>query len=104
MELVRFTTLQKKDGKNGHSLKYSGDIVFIQKPGYISNRRFGSTHASGMNYDTHVPLLFYGQGITKGSTVERTEIPDIAPTMSVLLGISFPNGTTGNPIKAVFDH
>jgi predicted AlkP superfamily pyrophosphatase or phosphodiesterase len=90
--------------QNGHSLKYSGDIVFIQKPGYISNRRFGSTHASGMNYDTHVPLLFYGQGITKGSTVERTEIPDIAPTISVLLGISFPNGTTGNPIKEVFDH
>ena len=89
--------------QNGHSPKYSGDIVFIQKPGYISNRRFGSTHASGMNYDTHVPLLFYGQGISKGSTVERTEIADIAPTMSVLLGISFPNGTTGNPIKAVFD-
>lgn len=27
--------------QNGHSLKCSGDIVFIQKPGYISNQRFG---------------------------------------------------------------
>ncbi|MAJ31593.1 MAG: hypothetical protein CMC18_02925 [Flavobacteriaceae bacterium] len=27
--------------QNGHSLKCSGDIVFIQKQGYISNQRFG---------------------------------------------------------------
>jgi len=46
-------------------------------------------------------LLFYGKGIKKGNTFVRTEIPDIAPTISALLGIAFPNGTTGKPIVEV---
>jgi xanthosine utilization system XapX-like protein len=45
--------------------------------------------------------LFYGAGIKKGKTYELTEIPDIAPTISALLGIEFPNGTTGKVIAEV---
>ena len=56
-----------------------------------------------MTYDTHVPLLFFGKGIRKGSTFERTEIIDIAPTISALLGISFPNGATGSPLDFVIE-
>ncbi|MEX0363281.1 MAG: alkaline phosphatase family protein, partial [Allomuricauda sp.] len=63
----------------------------------------GSTHGSPMIYDTHVPLLLFGKGIKKGSTVNRTEIPDIAPTVAVLLGVAFPNGTTGSPISEVLE-
>jgi predicted AlkP superfamily pyrophosphatase or phosphodiesterase len=84
--------------QNGYNQKRSGDILMVLKPGTISYSRTGSTHGSPQIYDTHVPLLFYGKGIQKGSTSERTEIPDIAPTISVLLGIAFPNGTTGTPI------
>ena len=32
-------------------------------------------------------------------TVERTEITDVAPTISSLLNISFPNGAIGTPIE-----
>ena len=38
-----------------------------------------------------------------GSTALRTEIPDIAPTLAALLGIAFPNGTTGKPITRVLE-
>ncbi|AWX43862.1 Alkaline phosphatase [Flagellimonas maritima] len=90
--------------QNGWNQKRSGDIIFVQKPGYVvSYRETGSTHGSPMIYDTHVPLLFFGNGIKKGSTAKRTEIPDIAPTISTLLGIAFPNGTTGTPIEEVLD-
>lgn len=89
--------------QNGYHLKRSGDVLVVPKPGFISYSETGSTHGSAQIYDTHVPLLFYGKGIHKGSTVKRTEIPDIAPTMSVLLGISFPNGTTGQPISEVLE-
>ncbi|MFD2101690.1 alkaline phosphatase PafA [Flagellimonas iocasae] len=89
--------------QNGYNQKRSGDILFVQRPGFIfSSGRTGSTHGSPMIYDTHAPLLFYGKGIKQGSTVNRTEIPDIAPTLAVLLGIAFPNGTTGKPIGEVF--
>ena len=73
----------------------------VLDPGVISYSRTGSTHGSAFSYDTHAPLLFYGAGIKKGKTYELTEIPDIAPTISALLGIEFPNGTTGKVIAEV---
>lgn len=89
--------------QNGYNQKRSGDVLFVFDPGFISYGRTGSTHGSPEIYDTHAPLLLYGKGIRQGSTVERTEIPDIAPTISSLLGIAFPSGTTGKPIEAVLE-
>lgn len=89
--------------QKGWHQKRSGDIVFVQRPGFISYSRTGSTHGSPMIYDTHVPLIFYGKGIKKGETAKRTEIPDIAPTLAVLLGTAFPNGATGTPIVQVLE-
>jgi predicted AlkP superfamily pyrophosphatase or phosphodiesterase len=89
--------------QNGYNQKRSGDILLVMKPGFISYSITGSTHGSPQIYDTHTPLLFYGKGIKAGSTVGRTEIPDIAPTISALLGISFPSGATGKPIIEVLD-
>ena len=89
--------------QNGWHHKRSGDILIVPKPAHISYPKTGSTHGSPMIYDTHVPLLFYGNGIKKGSTIHRTETPDIAPTLATMLGIAFPNGTTGKPIPAVLE-
>ncbi len=89
--------------QKGYNQKRSGDILIVLTPGVISYPKTGSTHGSPQIYDTHVPLLFYGKGIKRGSTVERTEIPDIAPTISALLGIAFPSGTTGKPIAKVLE-
>ncbi|MFD2915991.1 alkaline phosphatase PafA [Psychroserpens luteus] len=89
--------------QNGYNQKRSGDIILVADPGYISYGKTGSTHGSGLNYDTHVPLLFFGKGINHGETYDKTVIPDIAPTMSALLGISFPNAATGKPLGFVID-
>ncbi len=89
--------------QNGYNQKRSGDVLVVNAPGFINYSITGSTHGSVQIYDTHVPLLFYGKGIKKGSTAVRTEIPDIAPTIATLLGISFPNGTTGKPIVEVLE-
>ncbi|RAJ13480.1 alkaline phosphatase PafA [Olleya aquimaris] len=89
--------------QNGYNQKRSGDVLFVLDPAVISYSVTGSTHGSALNYDTHVPLLFYGHGIKNGSTLQRTTIPDIAPTMSSLLGISFPNGATGKPLEMVLE-
>lgn len=89
--------------QQGYHQKRSGDILLVLAPGVVTYPHTGSTHGSPQIYDTHVPLLFYGKGIKKGSTVRRTEIIDIAPTLAVLLGIAFPNGTTGQPIAQVIE-
>jgi len=89
--------------QKGYNQKRSGDILVISDPAFISYSKTGSTHGSGLNYDTHVPLLFFGKGIKHGETLQKTEITDIAPTMSALLGISFPNAAIGKPLEFVFD-
>ncbi|NQX85586.1 MAG: alkaline phosphatase family protein [Flavobacteriaceae bacterium] len=89
--------------QNGFNQKRSGDVLIMHDPAFISYSRTGSTHGSGLNYDTHVPLVFYGAGINKGGTIKRTNIVDIAPTISALLGISFPNGATGVPLSEVLE-
>ena len=102
MNSTAFTTGIEMLLQLGYSQKRSGDILIVGDPGFISYSKTGSTHGSGFNYDTHVPLIFYGFGINKGETVERTEITDVAPTISSLLNISFPNGAIGTPIgKAI---
>ncbi len=84
--------------KNGTNAKRSGDIQIVLQPGWFAGRSTGTTHGSPYNYDTHVPLLFYGWGIAKGETLRRTSIADIAPTVAALLHILAPSGTIGDPI------
>lgn len=84
--------------QKGYNPKRSGDILYMLLPGYIAKRPFSTTHGSAFIYNTHVPLLLYGNGIQKGSTFKRTKISDIAPTMCALLEVSNPIGTTGDPI------
>ena len=48
-------------------------------------------------------LLFFGKGIKQGETFQKTEITDIAPTMSALLNISYPNVNTGQPLDFVIE-
>ena len=89
--------------QNGYNQKRSGNILYTLKSGVISYTKTGSTHGSGYDYDTHVPLLFYGWGIRQGSTVQKTEITNIAPTIAALLGLEMPDGTTGVPLEFVLD-
>jgi len=85
----------------GFHQKRSGDVVYVLQNSYISYSRKGSTHGSGNNYDTQAPLLMFGNGIQQGKTYNRYHIPDIAPTISALLGIALPNGATGKVISEV---
>ncbi|THD69890.1 alkaline phosphatase family protein [Robertkochia marina] len=90
--------------RNGYHPKLSGDLRIIFNPGLISSgySRGGTSHGTAWVYDTHVPFILYGSGIPKGSSALRSEIPDIAPTISVLLGIPFPSGVTGKVRAEIF--
>jgi predicted AlkP superfamily pyrophosphatase or phosphodiesterase len=89
----------------GFNHKRSGDIAYALEPGWITfySSTTGTTHGSSYTYDTNVPMLFYGTGIRKGVSVQYHPITDLAPTLSILLKIKFPNGCTGQPIAELLE-
>ena len=59
--------------------------------GFVS----GTDHATPYNYDTHVPLAFYGLPFQTGTYRTRAEPVDLVPTLASLLGISAPTHSIG---------
>jgi predicted AlkP superfamily pyrophosphatase or phosphodiesterase len=92
----------KEKLQNIYNPKRSGELMLLVEPSWFTGYSTrGTTHGSMWSYDTHVPLLFYGNGINKGETVNPTYISDIAPTISQLLNIQEPSGSVGKPITDV---
>ncbi len=79
----------------------AGDVVWVLKSGYIDYGSVGTTHGSPWRYDTHIPLIFFGKGVLPGITYGETNIRDIAPTISMMLNLPLPSGSTGNPIESL---
>ena len=77
-------------------------MLFIYEPAWMDYSEKGTTHGSGYNYDTHVPVLFYGNGIKKGESYNYVTITQIAPTVCELLQINQPNSTIAEPLEWVF--
>ena len=89
--------------QNGYNQKRSGDLLMVPDASFISYHKTGSTHGSGFNYDTHVPLLFFGKGVRHGSTFQKTKIVDVAPTISAIMGISLPNASNGTILEFIMN-
>ena len=46
-----------------------------------------ASHASGYDYDSHVPLIFYGAGVKPGRVTEFVRTVDLAPTLAAIVGV-----------------
>ncbi|MGI8598859.1 MAG: alkaline phosphatase PafA [Chitinophagaceae bacterium] len=90
---------------NGYNSERSGSISIILKPGWYtgSPNATGTSHGSWYGYDAHIPLLWMGWGIKKGSTTRAINMTDIAPTLAALLHIQSPNGNIGEPISEILN-
>ncbi len=89
--------------QNGYNQKLSGDVIIIPNPGTVTHMKKGTEHSTGYAYDTHIPVIFYGYGIKKGSSNRYIKVVDIAPTLSYLLKVEPPNGNKGNIITEVLE-
>ena len=78
----------------------SADLQVIPKPGWMfGSYPTGTTHGSPHDYDTHVPVLFYGpKWVRQGRVDARVEVTDIAPTLARLLGVPPPSSSEGRPL------
>ena len=86
----------------------SGDVCFVLRPSYLpawpGMVKQGTDHSSPWNYDTHVPILFLGQGVVHGEVLRRTSITDIAPTIAMILGMTMPDASTGTVVTEIIRH
>ena len=65
-------------------------IARLKKYIYLGDYPGGTGHGTPYEYDTHVPIVFLGSGITGGTYPNPCGPEDIAPTLAQLLGIEFP--------------
>ena len=90
---------------NNFHAKRSGDIYIVFAPNWFINDFDGltvaTTHGSPWQYDTYVPIVFAGMGLTAKQIDRRVHTIDIAPTLSAYMGIKPPSGAQGNPLIEV---
>jgi predicted AlkP superfamily pyrophosphatase or phosphodiesterase len=83
--------------RNGFYPSRSGHLFVIADPYYT----FGTTgidHGSPFNYDTSVPIVFWGLGVKPGTYPQYVRVNDIAPTLATMLELPMPSGSVGRPL------
>ncbi|WP_340113497.1 alkaline phosphatase family protein [Maribellus mangrovi] len=85
--------------------KRSGEIFIVTEPYWFINDFDGlevaSTHGSPWKYDTYVPVIFAGNGLTHQDVFRNVETVDIALTLSNYLKIKIPSAASGHPLVEV---
>ena len=90
--------------RNNYHPVRAGDIYIVQEP-YWFNYDKGPVvgmHGSPWNYDTHVPIMFAGPGISPAIVHRRVQPADVASTVAALLGMSPPASSQGLVLPEVF--
>ncbi len=91
---------------NNYNPKRSGDIYLVFDPNRFINDFDGltvaATHGSPWSYDTYVPIMFAGAGITPSQVYRHVEPLAIAPTLSLIVGGKPPSGSTGEVLEEVW--
>lgn len=80
---------------HGFYASRSGDVMLIADPFEYLGDTIRATHGSPYSYDTHVPTIIMGAGVTPGLYLEPASPADIAPTLCALLRITPPTNVTG---------
>lgn len=86
----------------GFHPRLSGNVLVVSSPQHYTDPGtkgpYATSHGTPYNYDTHVPILIAGFGVRSGVWLQPVTPLDIAPTLSLLLGIEFPSACEGTPL------
>lgn len=85
--------------ENSFVSEVSGDLILIPEPFYADKGKNTVTHMTSWNYDTTVPLIFWGPRWFKPKVLAGSKIIDIAPTLSFLLGTVPPAKARGRVLQ-----
>ena len=101
LQTTQFTGGINEKIRNSFNQARSGDVIINLKPGWIEENGNVAEHNSAWSYDVHVPLIWYGWKVLRNVIHHRVDIIEIAPTLSYMLNIPYPNASTADPIQEV---
>lgn len=88
--------------RNSYDPVRSGDIVLNLRPAWVENGSFVTNHNSPYEYDSHVPLIWYGWTVNRASITRRVNMVEVAATLSSLCKIQVPNACDGEIMTELF--
>lgn len=83
---------------NSFNFKRSGDILYALEDGWQPEYKYKRTI---YNDNSRIPMIWYGKGVGKGSTLKQVEAVDMVPTILYSLGLGIPKHCSGHIIKDV---
>lgn len=101
-EMSDFTSGILLEMSNSYNPQRSGDVMISLKPGFVEKTDNATGHNSPYEYDSHVPLIWYGWTASRASVTRSVSIRDIAVTLSILCKVPLPNAATGDPLHELF--
>jgi hypothetical protein len=84
--------------QNNFHIKRSGDVLIRYEEGWLPKEKYKPVDYTD---NDQVPLVWYGAGIKKGTTLKKTDATDVVPTICALLGVVPPNSATGSVIEEI---
>ncbi len=88
---------------NNFNSQRSGDVIVTLNPGWIEkDSDYVTNHNSPYEYDSHVPLIWYGWTVNRSTIARKVNMTDIAATLSSLCKVPYPNACTGEPLVELF--
>lgn len=77
----------------------SGDIFLVLEPFAVPvSGEIHTTHGSPWNYDSQVPLIFWGAEFKPGIYRQAVQPIDLAATLAAALGLTQPSDAEGEPL------
>jgi predicted AlkP superfamily pyrophosphatase or phosphodiesterase len=85
---------------NSFNPKRAGDVFLVLEPYAVPvSGSIETGHGSPWNYDSQVPLLFWGSAFKPGVYFSRCQPVDLVATLAAALGLTQPSGSQGSPLE-----
>lgn len=94
--------------ENNHDMKRSGEVFVVFEPYHFINDMDGLSvaahHGSPWKYDSHVPVIFLGEGLVPQQVNRKIHTTAIAPTLANAIGSKAPSGSSGEVLHEIKKH
>ncbi|MGA1978772.1 MAG: alkaline phosphatase family protein [Bacteroidales bacterium] len=88
---------------NDFNPQRSGDVIVTLNSGWIEKEDdYVAVSNSPYEYDSHVPLIWYGWSVNRAMVTRKVNLTDIAATLSALCKVPYPNACSGEPMFELY--